>query len=115
MFKDEVLSNTTSYDYYKTKVQKLTTYFIDFQGNLNDIENPFNKYINYEHDIINPEVSQNTDLLFSLLNVTLDNNFIFSGNNSLTKILSITAEFHWIELSNFFLFLMIQSLINILH
>jgi hypothetical protein len=87
MFKDEVLQNSTAYDYYyyyyKTNVQKLTTYFIDSQGNLNDVINPFNRYVNYEHDMINPEVSQNTDLLFSLLNVTLDNNFLFSGSKIL--------------------------------
>jgi|LauGreDrversion4_2_1035121.scaffolds.fasta_scaffold292053_2 hypothetical protein len=88
MFKDEILKNSTAYDYYydyyKTNVQKLTTYFVDSQGNLNDIKNPFNRYINYENDMINPEVSQNTDLMFSLLNVTLDNNFLFPGSISLT-------------------------------
>jgi len=83
MFKDEILSNSSAYDYYydyyKTNIQKLTTYFIDSQRNLNDEINPFNKYVNYEYDMINPEVNQNTDLLFSLLNVTIDNNYLISS------------------------------------
>jgi hypothetical protein len=82
MFKDEVVNNNTLYqyysDYYRNNSQRVFTYFVDSQGNVDNLNDPFTNYINYDYSYLSPDFSVVTDLFFSSLNVFLDDNIFFS-------------------------------------
>jgi hypothetical protein len=82
MFKDEVLNNPTLYkyysDYFRNNSQRITTYFVDSQGNVDDLNNPFTNFINYDYAYVSPDFTEVIDLFFSSLNMVLDDNFLYT-------------------------------------
>ena len=84
-FNDNILNNSTLYqkyfDYYSLNTPRLFTYFIDSQGNIDNYDDPFDNYINYQYSYLNPDTSVQTDLFFNRLLVKSDDGFI--GNSKL--------------------------------
>ena len=82
MFKDEVMKNETLYqyysDYYRNNSQRVFTYFVDSQGNVDSLNDPFTNFINYDYSYLSPDFSSLTDLFFSSLDVSLDDNILYS-------------------------------------
>ena len=85
-FKNSVVNNATALkyysDYYRNNSQRLFTYFIDNQGNVDEDNGiPLSSYLNYDFTFLSPDVSQFSELFFSELEVNKDDNFFINSNN----------------------------------
>jgi hypothetical protein len=84
MFKDHIINNSTLYqyysDYFRNNTQRIFTFFVDSQGNVDKQDNPFTNFINYDYSYLSPDFSAISDLFFSSLKVSLDDNFFISCN-----------------------------------
>ena len=82
MFKNEVITNRTLYenysDYYRNNPQRLFTYFLDSQGNLDDSSNPLESFINYDYAILSPDNYKMVDILLSKIKVEFDENIFYN-------------------------------------
>jgi hypothetical protein len=77
-FKDSVVADQNQYqyysDYYRNNSQRVFAYFVDSQGDVDNYNNPFNSYINYNYAYLSPDIAYSSDLLFSQIDVNLDDN-----------------------------------------
>ena len=69
----------------------LTTIYLlcCMEGNIDDYDQPFNNFINYQYSYLNPDASIQTDLFFNKLSLKSDDNFI---GNSKSMILIIRCH-----------------------
>ena len=83
MFKNEIFNNPAAYqnysNYYRNNPQRLFTYFIDSNANVNDYNSPFTSFINYDFTYLSPDISYSSELYFSDLQVNLDDNYFIEG------------------------------------